>query len=61
MTRVSVITVVHGRHDHLVRQRAALARSIEAPSEHVVVAIDDPGVDEIVGTVSNASRVIHLE
>ena len=41
MTRPGVVTVVHGRHDHLVRQRASLARSVDTALDHVVVAIDD--------------------
>jgi GT2 family glycosyltransferase len=40
----SVVTVVHGRHDHLARQRASLAASAVPPDLHVVVAVDDPVV-----------------
>jgi len=40
----AVVTVVHGRHDHLARQRASLALSTVAPDHHVVVAVDDPVV-----------------
>lgn len=39
----AVVTVVHGRHEHLARQRASLAAST-VPFTHVVVAIDDPVV-----------------
>ena len=39
----AVVTVVHGRHEHLARQRASLAGST-VPFAHVVVAIDDPVV-----------------
>ena len=39
----AVVTVVHGRHHHLGRQRESLAAST-VPSDHVVVAIDDPEV-----------------
>ena len=42
--RTAVVTVVHGRHDHLARQRASLALSTVAPDDHVVVAVDDPVV-----------------
>jgi GT2 family glycosyltransferase len=38
-----VVTVVHGRHEHLARQRESLAAST-VPFHHVVVAIDDPVV-----------------
>ncbi len=40
----AVVTVVHGRHDHLARQRASLAASTAPPDHHVVVAVDDPVV-----------------
>jgi N-acetylglucosaminyl-diphospho-decaprenol L-rhamnosyltransferase len=42
-TSAAVVTVVHGRHEHLARQRASLAAST-VPFEHVVVPIDDPVV-----------------
>ena len=38
----AVVTVAHGRHDHLAAQRASLAASTTPPDHHVVVAIDDP-------------------
>ena len=41
--RTAVVTVVHGRGDHLARQRASLAASTTA-ADHVVVAVDDPVV-----------------
>ena len=46
MTRpgTAVVTVVHGRHEHLARQRASLAASTGSTYERVVVALDDPGV-----------------
>ncbi|KQV73518.1 hypothetical protein ASC64_18965 [Nocardioides sp. Root122] len=40
----AVVTVVHGRHEHLARQRASLAASTTTAYEHVVVAVDDPSV-----------------
>ncbi|GGL43845.1 hypothetical protein H9L10_11640 [Phycicoccus endophyticus] len=45
--RVAVVTIVHGRHRHLLGQRWGLARQSRAPEEHVVVAMDDPGVREV--------------
>jgi GT2 family glycosyltransferase len=41
----AVVTVVHGRHAHLARQRESLAATT-VPFDHVVVAIDDPEVGE---------------
>ena len=40
--RTAVVTVAHGRHDHLDRQRASLAASTIPGLDHVVVAMDDP-------------------
>ena len=37
----AVVTVAHGRHDHLDRQRTSLAASTIA-FDHVIVAMDDP-------------------
>lgn len=48
MTRTAVITVVHGRHRHLQRQRETLALSARPPDEHVVVALDDAEVASVV-------------
>lgn len=44
---VAVITVVSGRHDHLRAQRRGLADSTVEPV-HVVVAMDDPAIAEVV-------------
>jgi N-acetylglucosaminyl-diphospho-decaprenol L-rhamnosyltransferase len=45
MSRVAVVTVAHGRHDHLARQRCSLESSSRPPDEHVVVAMDDPELE----------------
>ncbi|MBA4609630.1 glycosyltransferase family 2 protein [Aeromicrobium sp. Marseille-Q0843] len=44
MTSVAVITVVHGRHDHLRLQDDSLALSTRRPDDRVLVAMDDPEV-----------------
>lgn len=44
---VAVITVVHGRHEHLAQQDAGLLRSTRLPDSHVVVAMDDPGIESV--------------
>jgi GT2 family glycosyltransferase len=44
----AVVTVVHGRHDHLRAQRRGLAAGQVRPALHVVVAIDDPAVADVV-------------
>ncbi len=55
--RTAVITLAHGRHDHLAAQASALARSATAPDAHVVVAMDDPDLDRVVPD----AHVAHLE
>jgi len=40
--RTAVITLAHGRHGHLRRQIADLARGTRTPDVHVIVAMDDP-------------------
>ena len=39
--KTAVVTVAHGRHEHLRLQRASLARWATPQVDHVVVAIDD--------------------
>ena len=41
---VAVITLAHGRHDHLRRQHRSLATGTRRPEHYVVVAMDDPVV-----------------
>ncbi|WP_291051105.1 galactosyltransferase-related protein [Herbiconiux sp.] len=57
MTRVALITVVHGRHDHLARQREALARSYPRPDDHVIVVIDDPALEALLARDAAAASV----
>ena len=49
-SRTAVVTIAHGRHDHLRGQVAALARSTRPPDVHVVVAMDDPALREVAPT-----------
>ena len=48
MSAVAVVTIVHGRHDHLRGQLWGLRRQVRAPDLHVVVAMDDPGIADVV-------------
>ncbi len=41
MSSVALITLAHGRHDHLLRQQASLASGHRAPDQVVVVAMSD--------------------
>lgn len=43
----TLVTVVRGRHGHLDRQRAWIAAMDPAPPRHVVVAMGDPGVADV--------------
>lgn len=51
MAGVGVVTVVHGRHGHLAAQRQTLARSAALPDVHVVVAVDDLEVEDVVAAL----------
>ena len=44
----AVITPARGRHDHLRRQLEGLTRSTLGPDMHVVVAMDDPRIADVV-------------
>ncbi len=52
--RVAVITLAHGRHDHLAAQLAGLRSGTRAPDVYVVAAMDD---DEIAPLVAAAAPV----
>ena len=45
---VAVITIAHGRHDHLRGQIAGLAGGSRVPDLHVVAAMDDPEIAPLV-------------
>lgn len=49
MSGTAVVTIVRGRHDHLVAQQRSLARSDVLPDAYVVVAMGDPDVAEVLG------------
>lgn len=44
---VAVLTIAHGRHDHLRGQVAGLAHGERIPDLHVVAAMDDPEVEQV--------------
>lgn len=56
--RTAVITTVHGRGEHLRRQLEGLACGTRAPDIHVVVALGDPAVTEIVAAVGSVVLVV---
>ena len=57
---LAVVTIVHGRHEHLAMQQAGLLASVRAPDLHVVVAMDDPEVEGCLGPVPYVRRVVHV-
>lgn len=59
MTRIVLITIAHGRHDHWHRQREALALAPVQPDEHILVAIDDPALGGLDTAGRVPPRVIH--
>jgi GT2 family glycosyltransferase len=56
--RTAVITTVHGRGNHLRRQIAGLQLSTQPPDLHVVVALGDPTVREVVASTTSSAVVI---
>ena len=59
--RTAVITTAHGRTLHLRRQLDGLSRSARLPDMHIVVAIDDPAVSEVVAASGSPAHVVHRE
>lgn len=57
---LAVVTIVGGRHEHLARHRAWVARLDPAPLVHVVVAMGDPEVAPIVRRVPGSVEVVDL-
>lgn len=61
--RVATVTPVHGRHRHLERQQASLARGALVPDVVVVAAMGDPRVRRLVadGPLGDRGRVVDVE
>jgi GT2 family glycosyltransferase len=59
--KTAVITTVHGRATHLRRQLKGLADSSQSPDLHVVVALGDPRVAEIVADEGSQAMVLAVE
>ncbi|QUD81941.1 glycosyltransferase family 2 protein [Gordonia polyisoprenivorans] len=55
----AAITIVHGRHAHLERQLAGIAAATDRPEDHVVVAMGDPEVADLVSGRTR-TRVVEL-
>ena len=59
--RTAVVTTVHGRAPHLRRQLDGIRRSARLPEMHVIVAIGDPAVPDVVAASGNTAHVVHCE
>jgi hypothetical protein len=46
--RTAVVTIAHGRHDHLAGQLWGLGRAVRQPDVFVAVAMDDPAIAGVV-------------
>ncbi|ETA04951.1 glycosyl transferase [Gordonia alkanivorans CGMCC 6845] len=60
---VAVITIVSGRHRHLRRQLEAFEYSTVRPAVHVIVAMNDAGIDTVVtesAPPGHPMRVVHI-
>lgn len=61
---ISVVVIVHGRHDHLRRTLASLGAGEVLPDEAVVVAMADPAVRGVIdglGTLPVPVRAVDLD
>ena len=56
--RTAVVTLAHGRHEHLRGQGWGLARQTVRPDDYVVVAMGDPGVEAVVRELHPAATVV---
>jgi len=61
--RTALITIVHGRHEHLAYQQRALRISTVKPSPYVVVAMDDPGAARALSSTASDVRaeIVHVK
>lgn len=61
MMRTALITIVHGRHEHLRRQRTWIEALAPRPAMHVVVSMGDPHVEQILAERSAVpTRLVQL-
>ena len=56
--KTAVITTARGRGEHLRRQLRGLSRSTRLPDIHVVVAVGDPEVADIVTATGSPVHVV---
>jgi len=59
--RTALITTAHRRAQHLHRQLDGIRRSATLPDTHVIVAIDDTTVSEVVAASGNTAHMVPYE
>jgi GT2 family glycosyltransferase len=59
--RTAVITIVHGRHEHLRMHLRGLAASTTLPYSHVIVAMGDETVKNIVAQERSSAHVVEID
>ncbi|OAK51277.1 glycosyltransferase family 2 protein [Rhodococcoides kyotonense] len=58
---IAVVTVVSGRHEHLAGQLRGLAESSPAPWLHVVVAMGDDAITDVVAESGSDAAVVSVD
>ena len=58
--RTAVVTIAHGRHEHLRGQAWGLSHQTQQPDAYVVVAMGDPGIAEVAGEQHPGALVVEL-
>lgn len=59
--RTAVITTVRGRADHLRRQIAGIQRSTQPADMHIVVALGDPTIRDVVAASDSRAAVVDCD
>ena len=58
---VAVVTIAHGRHDHLARQQRSLGAGDRSPAPWVVVAMGDSWLETWTGDVGPVPEVVAVD
>jgi N-acetylglucosaminyl-diphospho-decaprenol L-rhamnosyltransferase len=53
--KVAVLTLVHGRHEHLTAQVEVLSQSHRTPDLYLVAAMDDPAIPDVVERAASSA------
>jgi GT2 family glycosyltransferase len=59
--KTAVVTVVSDRHEHLRRHLQALRLGDRHPDDHVIVAMGDPCIDDIVAAAEPSAKTVWLD